>query len=146
MATAQNSDSSGDQHTLRHELSAALVREVQLIPSWEVITRLPVPVEATAQNSDSSGDQQTPYQLLSAALVRAVQLIPSWEVITRLPVPVEATAQNSDSSGDQQTPYQLLSAALVRAVQVPAPSGTVPIVARNAGYAAREYTAPFAGR
>ena len=110
------------------------------------MTRVPVPLIATAQNSDNSGDQQTEYQLLSAALVRAVHVTPSGLVITRLPTPEYATAQNSDNSGDQQTERQLLSAALVRAVQVPAPSGTVPMVARNAGYAAREYTAPFAGR
>ena len=69
IATAQNSDSSGDQHTLRQSLSAALVRSVQVMPSGDVITRLPTPVEATAQNSDSSGDQQTESHSLSTALV-----------------------------------------------------------------------------
>ena len=78
--------------------------------------------------------------------MREVQLIPSGLVMTRLPVPEAATAQNSDNSGLQQTERHWLSAALVLEVQVPAPSGTVPIVARSAGYAAREYTAPFAGR
>ena len=116
------------------------------MPSGLVITRLPVPLMATAQNNDSSGDQQTLIHWLSAALVWAVQLTPSGEVITRLPTPLEETAQNSDRSGDQQTLNQVLSAALVREVQAATPSGTVPIVARNAGYAAREYTAPFACR
>ena len=116
------------------------------MPSGLVITRLPVPLAATAQNSDNSGDQLISYHELSAALVRAVQLTPSGLVITRLPVPLEATAQNSDNSGDQQTLNHVLSAALVREAHVPTPSGTVPIVARSAGYVAREYTAPFAGK
>ena len=73
METAQNSPSSGDQQTDSQLLSAALVRMVQLTPSGEVMTRLPVPLMETAQNSPSSGDQQTDSQPLSAALVRMVQ-------------------------------------------------------------------------
>ena len=65
-----------------------LVRWVQLMPSGEVITRLPVPEFPTATRIDFSGAQAMPDQLLSAALVRWVQVTPSGEVITRLPVPL----------------------------------------------------------
>ena len=60
--TAQNSRNSGDQQTDHQLLSAAEVREVQVIPSGLVITRLPVPSSETAQNKRSSGDQQTAFQ------------------------------------------------------------------------------------
>ena len=77
-----------DQHTLSHWLSAGEVRVIHVIPSDEVMTRLPVPVQATATKRPRSGDQHTLYQLLSTADVLAVQVIPSGEVITLLPVPV----------------------------------------------------------
>ena len=113
--TAQNSRSSGDQQTSSHELSAAEVRDVQVIPSELVMTRLPVPLFETAQNSCNSGDQQTDCQLLVDAGLREVQVIPSGLVMTRLEL-VCATAQNSRSSGDQQTDCQPMVAE-VRCVQ-----------------------------
>ena len=48
----------GDQQGDTQLLSAALVRVVQVTPSGDVITRLPVPVLATAQNRPISGDQR----------------------------------------------------------------------------------------
>ena len=94
------------------------------MPSGDVITRLPVPLDATATNKDNSGDQQTLFQKLSTIDVLAVQLIPFGDVITRLPVPVIDTATNNDSCGDQQTLRHSLSAADVLAVHV-MPSGDV---------------------
>ena len=68
--TAQNSRSSGDQQTDHQLLSAAEVRDVQVMPSSLVMTRFPVPVIETAQNSCNSGDQQTDCQLLADAGLR----------------------------------------------------------------------------
>jgi hypothetical protein len=61
--------------TERHSLSAADVREVQVIPSGLVITRLPVPVGLTATNKPLPYVTET--QELFAADVRLVQVIPS---------------------------------------------------------------------
>jgi hypothetical protein len=60
-------------------LSAADVREVQVMPSGLVITRFPVPDEATATNNfcPAGPPQVTDIQPLSAADVRGVQLMPS---------------------------------------------------------------------
>ena len=71
-------------------LSAGLVRDVHVIPSGDVITRLPVPEEATATKMPFA--YVTIFQLLLAALVRDVHVIPSGDVITRLPVPVVDSA------------------------------------------------------
>ena len=132
--TAQNSRSSGAQQTEFQLLSAAEVRDVQVIPSGLVMTRLPVPVFETAQNSRNSGDQQTDCQALSAAEVRLVQVVPSGLVITRLLLPVFETALNSRNSGDQQTDRQLSSAAGVRTYHCRAvPSHGVPPHPRAAG-------------
>ena len=57
-------------------LSAALVRLTQVIPSDDVITRLPVPVLATAANRLKSIDQTTLDQSLSAALILVFQVCP----------------------------------------------------------------------
>ncbi|WP_210412985.1 hypothetical protein, partial [Leptospira biflexa] len=83
-------------------LSTALVLEVQLIPSGEVITLLPVPLFDTATSKPSSVDQLTDIQLF-VGLILKVQLIPSGEVITRPPAPVLATATSKPNCGDQQT-------------------------------------------
>src|SRR5687767_270814 len=53
LATAINNPSSSTHVTSRHARSVATVREVHVVPSGEVITRLPVPVEATAAKSCS---------------------------------------------------------------------------------------------
>ena len=102
-ATAQKRPVSFDHTTDCHELSAE-VRDVQLMPSGEVITRLPetVPLEATAQNRPFSGDHMTDCQFLSAAEVRDVQVIPLGEVITLPPTEVE-TAQKRPNCGDHVT-------------------------------------------
>ena len=55
-------------------LSAAEVRDVQVIPSGLVITRLPFPEEETATKIPLP--YVMPYQALSAAEVRDVQVIP----------------------------------------------------------------------
>jgi hypothetical protein len=104
-----------------HSLSAALDRIVQLRPSGEVITRLPVPVKLTAQNRPSSGDQQTDSQSLSAALVRVVQVTPSGDVITRLPEPLKATAQNmmEDGAGALESTDRALAALMPLAAADP---------------------------
>ena len=73
-----------------HELLAAEVRVVQLIPSVLVMTRLPVPVVATATKRPSPF--VTDCQSLLAAEVPLVQVMPLGLVMTRLPVPEAATA------------------------------------------------------
>lgn len=100
-APAQKRPSSGDQQMEVQLLSAALARVVQVTPSGDVITRLPVPLLATAAKRPSSGDQQTEFHILSA-LVCVVQVTPSGDVSALLPVPPDRTAQKRPSSGDQQ--------------------------------------------
>jgi hypothetical protein len=100
---AINNEISGAQHTHDHWLSEAEARDVHVIPSGLVITRLPVPVLETATNNDISGDQHTFCQSLSAADCLTVQFIPSGLVITLLPVPALPTATNKVNSGDQQS-------------------------------------------
>ena len=73
-ATAMNNESSGDQHTEIQLLSAADVRDVQVMPSGLVITRLLEPEVPTATNKDTSGDQHSPRQLLFAAAGRDVHV------------------------------------------------------------------------
>ena len=60
VATATNSLSSGLQTTLLHELSAADVLVVHVIPSGDVITRFPIPDHATATKIDNSELHATP--------------------------------------------------------------------------------------
>jgi hypothetical protein len=74
-------------------LFAELVRLVQVMPSAEVMTRLPVPSAETATNNPPP--YVTDCQELSTAFVRLVQVMPSDEDMTRLPVPVPATATKS---------------------------------------------------
>jgi hypothetical protein len=74
-------------------LFAELVRLVQVMPSAEVMARLPAPSAETATNSPPP--YVTDCQELSTTLVRLVQVMPSAEVMTRLPVPVPATATNT---------------------------------------------------
>ena len=105
------------------EWAAGKAREVQVIPSNEVITRLPEPLEETDAKRLSSGDHATDCQSLSAEGVRVVQVIPSGEVITRF-VPALATATKSLSSEDQATDCHPISYAGVRVVHV-IPSGLV---------------------
>lgn len=112
----------GTAITPAQALSAALVLIVHVVPSGEVITRLPVPLLATATNKLRSEDQQTDCQALSAALVRVVQFTPSGEVITRVPVPDEATATNTEPL--EVTDCQLFVDAAVWLVHV-VPSGEV---------------------
>jgi hypothetical protein len=97
----------GSPHAAPNQaLSAAEVRDVQVMPSALVMTRSPVPVEANAAKP------VLPYvrthQSLSAAEVRVVQVMPSALVMTRLPVPVEATATKRPTPPGVPylTPYQ----------------------------------------
>ena len=100
--TATKSSRSEDQHTLSHVLAAAEVREVQLMPSRDVMTS---PDKDTATKTARSGDQHTDDHGTSAAAVRAVQVAPFEDVITRLPVPVLATATKIPSCEDQHTEF-----------------------------------------
>ena len=63
------------QVTEFHSLSAADVRDVQVMPSGLVITLFPVPVSETATNSPLP--QVTEFHSLSAADVRDVQVVSS---------------------------------------------------------------------
>lgn len=67
---------------MRQRLSAAELRDVQVTPSVESITRLLVPLRATAANMAISGAQQTENQLLVVGAVRDVHDVPLVEVIT----------------------------------------------------------------
>jgi hypothetical protein len=87
-ATAQNSRSSGDQHTLRQSLASEAVRVVHVVPSGDVLT---APAPPTAQNNRSSGDQQTDCTE-SAPLGLVVQAAPSSDVIVESEL-LLATAQ-----------------------------------------------------
>jgi hypothetical protein len=99
--------------TETHQRFAAAVRDVQLIPSGLVITRL-VPSRLTATNKPLP--YVTERHALSDADVRLVQVIPSGLVITRLPVPVALTATNKPLPYVTET--QVLFDAGVRDVQV----------------------------
>ena len=107
-AMAQNSDSSGDQVTVRQSLSNPLVLlVVHVIPSDDVTILLLTVSAATAQKSESSGDHTTDCQRLFGNPLPScvVHVIPSGLVMIRLgsAVLVRPTAQNNDRSGDQQT-------------------------------------------
>ena len=67
LATATSSSRCGDQQRQAQVLSAAEVRLVQLLPSGEVITRLPVPLLLNATSRPSSAAQQIATQLLLVA-------------------------------------------------------------------------------
>lgn len=110
----------------RQSLSAALVRVVQVKPSGEVITRLPVPEPATATNKLIPGAQTTLRQELSAGVFWSVHVIPSDDVITRLPAtPEYETTTNRDLSGDHVMAFTVeVVSGVVRAVQI-TPSGEV---------------------
>ncbi len=82
-AQATKRDACGDHAILSHWLSSADVREVQVVPLGEVITRLLLPSCDTATNSPFSADQQTARHWFAAAAVLAVHVTPSGEVITR---------------------------------------------------------------
>ena len=80
-ATATNSDRSGDQQTDVQLLFAALMREVQLMPSGLVITRLPAPLIDTATNSERLGDQQIDRHTFALGVDLRVHVMPSGEVM-----------------------------------------------------------------
>ena len=105
--TAQNKEP--DHATLCQEFSSEAFLEVQLIPSGDVSTLSPVPLEATAQNKVKLGDQSMLRQKLLAADVLDVQLVPFVDVITKLVDPL-ATAQNKDKSGDHTKSFHALLA------------------------------------
>ena len=86
-ATEQNILLSEDQQTEYQPTSAALDLAVQVIPSGDVITLLPVPVIEVAQNNLNSGDQQIPRQSLFTAAALLVHSMPLGDVATRSPVP-----------------------------------------------------------
>jgi len=117
------------QATENHQLSAAEVCVVQVMPSGLVMTRLPVPVLATATNfcCPVGPPQTTENQLLSAAEVCVVQVMPSGLVMTRLPVPLFATATNfcCPVGPPQAIERQSLSAGEVCVVQVMPSARTV---------------------
>ena len=80
-ATATNSERLGDQQTDAQLLFAALLREAQLIPSGEVMTRLPAPLIDTATNSERLGDQQIDRHAFELGVDLRVQVMPSGEVM-----------------------------------------------------------------
>ena len=122
LPTATNRYSCGAQHTSFHILEAETVRDVQVIPSGDVIARFVL--FATAQKIPSSGAQQTPRHSLCVAAVRDIQEMPSVDVITR-EAPVPETATKSPSEGAQHTLLKALSmSGAVRGVQL-MPSGDV---------------------
>ncbi len=96
LATAANVDRSPDQHTELQLLSAADVLLVHVIPSDEVITRLPVPEDATAMKRLNSAAQITEFHEFDTVDVLVVHVVPLGEVITLFVVSV-ATATNKDS-------------------------------------------------
>lgn len=98
------------------------VREVQVIPSGEVMIE---PPRATAAKRFNSGDQISEYHCAVAASVLEVHVMPSGEVMTRVPAaPLSEVAQNSPSALAHTTRYHWLAAAAVLTVQV-MPSGEV---------------------
>ena len=97
LATATSTSRCGDQQRQVQVLSAAEVRLVQVLPSGEVITRLPVPLLLNATSRPSSAAQQSAIQLLVLAALRRDQLRPSLDVITRWVPPVLLTATNIPS-------------------------------------------------
>jgi hypothetical protein len=83
-ATAAKIDNSGAHVTDIQSLSAADVRDVQVMPSGLVMTLLPVPETATAAKIDNSGAHATENQLLLFALVRVVQVLTAATALARL--------------------------------------------------------------
>ena len=77
--------------------SETAFRLVQVIPSGEVITRLPVPELDTATNNSAPAGPPyvTEFHEILKGTGRLVHVIPSGEVITRSPVPELDTATNN---------------------------------------------------
>ena len=113
---AKNIPNSGDHVTVTHELSAALVCVVHVMPSGDVDTRLPVPEFATITKRRNS-ELHTNACCALVFVVRVVHVIPSGDVITRSVPPLFAHATNNDNSGAHTISVQLLAVAAVRAVQ-----------------------------
>jgi len=87
-ATAtNNSDPTGPPCTIETQLlSAADDRRVHVMPSTDVITRLPIPVyaaTATKYLEPTGPPYAIEYQSILMGVVRLVHVIPSGEVITR---------------------------------------------------------------
>src|ERR1041384_1220360 len=80
------------KQTELHGFAAAAEREVHVIPSGDVMTRL-VPSLETATKMPFP--KHTPVHELSSGLVREVHVTPSGEVMMRSPAPEDATATKS---------------------------------------------------
>jgi hypothetical protein len=116
--TTTKVDSSADQQ-MDFQNAPTEAREVQVMPSGEVINGWFAMFELTAQNMESSGAQHTDDQdVKDAGVALDTHVIPSDDVITQFPVPEELTAQKNDNSLAQHTDIQLLSIAETRLTQV----------------------------
>ena len=100
LATAQNLVAPVPEQTEFHVASAAERRMLHVLPSFDVITRLPVPLFATATNILVSDDQHTDVQLFALTPAPKYHVIPSPEYAAIAP---PLTAQKIPSSGDQHT-------------------------------------------
>jgi hypothetical protein len=114
-ATAANNPRLLAHVTLDQLKFAADVRDVQLIPFDDVITRLLDELVETATRRLSSGDQVTESHSCAAEADRFVQVVPFGDVMTLL-VPLNETATNKFKESAHTTEFQLFAWDAVRNV------------------------------